>query len=152
MSQSSQWYMDITGKIFEGIASRTNPEIGKFVEETEGLEGPDIGFLQIGYAFSPDPLSTKNYITRGPYTNPTTFETLMNESVKRGWLQKIEEGQYKVSEKGLKTVQRFLEMGNKLFSALPSLPKAESNRIADLLAKVVKNAYKLPEPAYKPSM
>ena len=45
--------MEITGKIFEGIAPLTNPEIGKFIEEAEGLEGLDIGFLQIGYALSP---------------------------------------------------------------------------------------------------
>ena len=103
MSQSVQWYMDITGKIFEGIGPRTNPEIGKFIEETEGLEGPDIGFLQIGYAFSPDPLTPESFMERGPYTNPGNYETQMDELVERGWLEKIEQGQYKLSEKGRRT-------------------------------------------------
>jgi hypothetical protein len=26
--------MDLTGKIFEGIGAHTNPEIGRFIEET----------------------------------------------------------------------------------------------------------------------
>lgn len=34
MAQSAGWYMDITGNIFEGIGPRTNPEIGKFIEES----------------------------------------------------------------------------------------------------------------------
>jgi len=144
--------MDLIGNIFEGIGPRTNPEIGNFIEETEGLEGPDIGFLQIGYAFSPDPLTPQSFIERGPYTNPDLYETQMDEAVERGWLEKIEDGQYKLSEKGQKTVQRFLKMGNQLFSDLPSPSEAETSRIADLLAKLVKSAYKLPEPASKPSM
>jgi len=123
MSRSAQWYMDISGKIFEGIASHTNPEIGKYIEETEGLEGPDLGFLQVGYALSPDPMTVKGYISRGPYTNPSSFETQMDESVERGWLEKTKTGQYKLTDKGLKTVQHFLEKGYQLFSDLPALPK-----------------------------
>lgn len=152
MSYSAQWYMDLTEKIFEGISPRTNPEIGKIIEEIEGLEGPDIGYLQIGYAFSPDPLTTKDYLARGPYTNPSSYETRMDESVERGWLEKIEPGQYKLSEKGLKTVQHFLEKGNQVFSDLPELPKAESNRAAELLSRLVEEAYNLPNPATKPTM
>jgi len=113
MPQSIHWYMDITEKIFEGIAPRINPEIGKFIEQTEGLEGPDIGFLQIGYAFSPKHLTTESYIERGPYSKPSSYETQMDEATQKGWLVKIDDGQYQVSEKGKKTVQRFLETGNK---------------------------------------
>jgi hypothetical protein len=144
--------MDLTGKIFEGIASRTNPEIGKFIEEIDGLEGPDIGFIQIGYAFSPDPLTPESYIARGPYTNPNSYKKQMDESVERGWLEKIDKGQYQLSEKGLKTVLNFIKMGDQLFSDLPSLPQAETIRIVTLLTKLVEEAYQLPEPASKPTM
>ena len=152
MSQSVQWYMDITGKIFEGIGSRTNSKIGKFIEETEGMENLFLGFLQIGYAFSPDPLTPESFIERGPYTNPRTYEIKMDEAVEKGWLEKVGQGKYKISEQGLETVQRFLKLGNQVFSELPALSEAETSRIADLLAKLVEKAYNLPEPASKPSM
>ena len=152
MSQPMQWYIELTDKIFEGIGAHSNPEIGKIIENIEGLEGPDIGFLQIGYAYAPDPLTVQSYIARGPYANPENYERQMDAAVERGWLEKVEEGQYKLSEKGRKTVDRFFEMGNQLFSELPSLPVAESNRITELLAKVVKYAYDLPEPASKATM
>jgi DNA-binding MarR family transcriptional regulator len=144
--------MDVTGKIVEGINARTSHEFGKFIEETEGLEGLDIGFLQIGYAFSPDPLSPQDYIERGPYTNPGNYETQMGAAAERGWLEEIEAGQYKLSEKGLETVLRFFEKGNQSFNDLPALPDTENNRLANLLAKLVKEAYQLPEPASKPTM
>jgi predicted transcriptional regulator len=152
MTQAMQWYIELTDKIFEGIGAHTNPEIGKFIENIEGLEGPDIGFLQIGYAYAPDPLTVQSYIARGPYAAPETYENQMDEAVERGWLEKVEDGQYKLSEKGRKTVDHFFEMGNQLFSELPSLPADESRRIVDLLAKVVEYAYDLTEPASKATM
>jgi len=152
MAQPEQWYMDLNRKIIEGIAPQTNPEIGKFIEEIENMEGADIGFLQVGYAFSPDPLTTQSYIARGPYANPESYETQMDESVERGWLEKAGKGQYKLSKKGLETVQGFMEMGNQLFSEIPALSDEENSRTADLLAKVVEAAYRLPEPASKPTM
>jgi DNA-binding MarR family transcriptional regulator len=116
------------------------------------LEGPDIGFLQIGYAYSPDPLAVKSYMDRGPYANPENYGRQMDAAVERGWLEKVTDGQYKLSAKGRKTVDQFFEMGNQLFSDLPALPEFESNRAADLLAKVVEYAYDLPEPALKATM
>ena len=151
MSQSAQWYMDLTGKIFERIGARTNPIITKFIEETEGLEGLDIGFLQIGHAFSPDPLTPEQFIERAIYSNPNHYAPQMEAAAGRGWLEKVEDG-YKLSEKGLQTVKRFFEAGNQAFKGLPSMPDSEADRLADLLAKLVKAAYQLPEPASKPSM
>jgi DNA-binding MarR family transcriptional regulator len=152
MTQTMQWYMNLTGKIFERIGSHTNAEIGKFIEDTEALEGPDIGLLQIGYAFSPEPLTTQSFIERSPYTNPDLFGTQMDDAVERGWLEKIGDGQYELSAIGRETVDRFFKMGNQLFSELPSLSEAESNRTADLLAKVVTYANQLPKPASKPTL
>jgi DNA-binding MarR family transcriptional regulator len=144
--------MDLSRKIVEGIAPRTNPEIEKFIEETEGMEGPDLGFLQIGLAISPEPLKAQNFIQRGPYANPSIYKRQMDESVERGWLDQDGEGEYKLSEKGQGTVQRFMKMGNQLFSDISALPDEENRRIADLLAKLVDTAYKLPQPAAKPIM
>jgi DNA-binding MarR family transcriptional regulator len=144
--------MDITGKIFEGIGPRTNPEISKFIEETEGLEGLDISFLQIGYAFSPDHLGPQDYSERAVYGNPDNFKPQMEASAERGWLEKVESGRYKLSKIGLETVERFFKIGNQVFTDLPSLSDVETGRLADLLAKLVKEAYQLPEPADKPSM
>lgn len=152
MTLAMQWYIELTDKIFEGIGAHTNPEIGKFIQDTEGLQGPDIGFLQIGYAYAPDPLTVQSYIARGPYANPENYQRQMDAAVERGWLEKVEDGQYKLSENGRKTVDRFFEMGNQLFSDLPSLTAAESKRIAQLLAKMVKYAYDLPEPGSKATM
>ncbi len=146
MTKSAQWYLDVAGKVFAGIGARTNTALGEFIEKIEGLEGPDVGFIQIGYAFSPDPLKVSDYVHRGPYANPEVYPRQMDESVERGWLDKIAEGEYQVSEKGMETVEQFLKVGNKLFGDLPSLSKEETGRIVDVLAKLVDAAYQQAEP------
>ena len=146
MTNSAQWYLDVSGKIFQGIGARTNQALGDFIEKIEGLDGPDIGFIQIGSAFSPDPLTVAGYVERGPYAHPKIYSRQLDAAVERGWLKKIGDGAYQVSSLGMETVDSFLEMGNKLFGDLPALPKDKTEIIADLLARLVDAAYQQDEP------
>jgi len=146
------WYLDLSGKIIQGIGAHTTPKIQKYLEEIEGLEGQDIGFIQIGYAFAPDPLMVESFIARGPYGNPKNYLEQIQSSTERGWLKPTEAEAYELTEKGEKMAESFLTQGNEWFSNLPSLSEAETNRIAELLAKVVENAYKTPNPAQKATL
>lgn len=152
MSQDTKWYMDVSARVIQGIGAHTNPKIQEYLEEIEGLEGQDIAFIQIGYAFAPDPLTPENFIERGPYANPKRFKEQMDASVERGWLEPVEDGGYKLTESGKQLAKRFFALGNEWFGSLPALSEEDTTRIADLLAKLVKKAYQLPEPTRKPTL
>jgi DNA-binding MarR family transcriptional regulator len=152
MSQPHQWYMDVSQKVVQGIGAHTNPKIQEYLEDIEGLDGQDIAFVQIGYAFIPKPLIPESFIERGPYTNPKRFREQMDASVERGWLESVKDGGYKLSEKGNRLAESFFALGNEWFGSLPALSEEDTTRIAELLAKLVKKAHKLPEPARKPTL
>ena len=151
MSQELNWYMNVSAQVAEGIGAHTNPKIQKYLEEVEGLEGQDIAFIQIGYAFSPDNLATQDFIARGPYGNPKNYKAQLEASVGRNWLEPVKDGEYKLSEKGQEQAERFLSYGEKWFGSLPALTENDTNRVAELLAKLVQAAHQYPKPANKPT-
>jgi DNA-binding MarR family transcriptional regulator len=152
MSHLAEWYLEKSGDLLRGIGAQTNSKIQEFIEGTDGLEGLDISFLQIGYGFAPDPITPEGYIARGPYGNPGSYKEQMDASVERGWLENAGEGRYTLSKKGVGVVEGFFELGNALFSAIDALSDEENTRIADLLAKLAITAYEQPKPAEKPSL
>ena len=152
MSQELNWYMNVSAQVAEGIGAHTNLKIQEYLEEVEGLEGQDIAFIQIGYAFSPDNLTTQDFIERGPYGNPKNYKAQMDASVERNWLEPVKDGEYKLSEKGREQAEQFLAYGEKWFGNLPALTDDETNRIAELLEKLVQAAHQLPKPAKKPTL
>ena len=152
MTHTNAWYLELSGKVAQGIGVRTQPKIQEFLESTENLEGQDIALVQIGYAFAPDYLTPDSFIERGPYTNPNNYKDQMEASAKRGWLEKVTEGQYKLSEKGKQLAENFFGSWNDWFGTLPTLPEAETHRTAELLANLVKAAYQNPELSKKPTM
>lgn len=152
MSPNVEWYMNLSGEVLQGFGARTREPIQKYIDEIEGLEGPDLGFIQIAYAFAPDPITPEGYIARGPYSNPNVYKEQMDASVERGWLEVAEDGKYILSEKGKKVAKKFLSMGDEWFGGMPASSPEDSARIADLLAKLVEKASKLEKPAEKPTL
>jgi len=142
MSQFAAWYLEKSGELLNSIGAHVNDKFQKFIEELEGLEGFDISFIQVGYAFDPDPIRPEDYAARGPYSNPGTYKTNMDESVERGWLVNVGDGEYKLSDKGRKVVQDFQVLGNDLFSKIPGLSPDENSLLANMLARIVVEARK----------
>ena len=147
--KSGRWFVDVAEKIFADIGARTDATFNAFVEETGGLEGLDISFVQVAYGFAPDPITPGHLIKRTPYADPKTFKVQMGEAVERGWLEAEGERGYTLSPKGKQVVERLWVLGDKTFDRLETLPDAELKRIAALLDKVLKKARELPEPAEK---
>jgi hypothetical protein len=152
MSQFAVWYLEKSGELLNSIGAHTNEKIQKFIEETEGLEGFDISFIQVGYAFDPDPITPEDYVARGPYGNPGTYKTNMDESVQRGWLENVGDGEFKLSGMGRKVVQDFLVFGSELFSNIPGLSSEENTLLANLLGRIVVEARKRSDLANRPTL
>ena len=152
MSKFAAWYLEKSGEMLNSIGAHVNEKIQKFIENTEGLEGFDISFIQVGYAFDPDPIRPEDYAARGPYSNPSAYKTNMDESVERGWLEKVGEGEYKLSDKGRVTAQDFIAIGNDLFSQIPGLPSDENSLLANLLARIVVEACNRSNLALRPTL
>ena len=152
MSQTKNWLLDLAGNIAQGIGSRTNEAIGKVFEETEGFEGLDASFVQIGYAFLPDPITPASYIARGPYTDPNIYKQRMEESVERGWLKIVGEDQYALTENSKKWAEYFLGKGNEFFGALPMLSEDETKRLIELLSKFIENVSEIPAAGELPTL
>ncbi len=149
MSQSARWFMDVSQEIFAGMGERTNPTFDQFIEETGGLEGPDISFIQVAYGFAPEPITPQHVIKRSPYANPEATRRQMDEAVERGWLEATGEGQYRPTAKSKEAVKRLFVLADATFGGLAPLPEPDLKRTAALLLKVVEQAQELPEPAVK---
>lgn len=152
MSNSESWLFDLAGKITQGIGAHTNEAITKVFEETDGFEGLDVSFVQIGYAFLPDPITPASYAERGPYTNPDLFKQRMEESVERGWLESVGEEQYALTEKSMEWAKEFMAKGDEFFGALPTLSETETKRLLALITRFVKNASHMPDVGKLPTL
>jgi len=152
MSQQATWYMEVAPKIAQGIGAQTHPKLQEYLGGIAGLEGQDIAFIQIGYAFDPHNLSLEGFIERGPYTNPANFAEQMEASVERGWLINVGKGKYQLSEKGNRFAKEFFGLWDDWFGGLPALSESETAQVAELLAKLVTTAYQLPKPTQKPTL
>jgi DNA-binding MarR family transcriptional regulator len=148
-AQSARWFLDVTEEILGGIGARTDPTFGQFLQETGGLEGLDISFVQVAYGFAPQPLTPAHFVKRTPYANPEAYRKQMDESVERGWLKAVGEGEYKLTAKGKEVVEHLWNTGDEVFGGLESLPDADMKQIIALLQKVVDKVREMPEPAEK---
>jgi hypothetical protein len=146
-NMSAQWFMDVSNKFFTGMNAHTGPIFDQFVEETGGLEGPDIFFVQVAYGFAPEPITPKHFTKRGPYGNPEGTKKQLDESVERGWLEAAGDAQYTSTPKSKKVAKKLFDLAEKTFASFETLPDAELKRIVELLTKVVDKATELAEPA-----
>ena len=149
MTQSGRWFVDVTEEIFASIGAHTDPVFNRFVEETGGLEGLDILFIQLAYGFAPEAITPEHPIKRTPYANVKAFERQMDEAAGRGWLEAVGEGQYKLTAKGKGVAECLFALADDEFADLESLSDADLERIVALLCKVIEKAQELPEPAVK---
>jgi hypothetical protein len=131
------------------MGARTNAALERFVEETGGMEGPDIFFVQFASGFSPEPVTPKHLAKRSPYSNPEAFGRQLEESAGRGWLEPVGEGKYALTARGKKVVDNLWVLGDELFGGLEPLPVADLERVEELLQKVANQARQLPEPKKK---
>jgi len=147
MTPSTRWYLDVADEFFTSMGARVNPIFDRFVEETGGLEGSDILFVQVAYGFAPEPTTPKHYLKRNPYVNPEGIKRQLDESVERGWLEVVGDGQYKPTAKSKEVAKNLFALAEQTFGSFEALPDADLKRIVELLSKVVSKARELPEPA-----
>ncbi len=152
MSHSNSWFLDLAGEIAQGLGARTNKAITKVFEETDGFDGLDVSFVQIGYAFLPEPITPASFVERGPYTNPDLFKQRMEESVERGWLEIPGEKRYALTEKSKLWAKEFLSKADEFFGALPMLSETEMKSLLELLSKFVKEAKSMPNTGVLPTL
>ena len=146
---ASKWFTVTGTQVLQGLGAVYGGAFNAVAEATDGLEGRDAFFIQVVHAFKPEPLTPQDVIIRIPYANPESFKADMAASVERGWLEAVGEEQYMVSDKGAEVAARLVKALNGALAGVESLPKADLERICDLLQKVVDRAYELPEPAEK---
>ncbi len=117
----------------------------QFIEEIDGLERPDIFFVQVAYGFAPEPITPKHFSKRGPYGNPEGTKQQLDEAVERGWLEAAGDAQYILTPKGKKGVKKLFALAEKTFGSFEPLPHADMKRIVELLTRVVDKASELAE-------
>lgn len=141
--------MDVAEQILGGLGARTNAVLTQFMEDTAGLEGQDIVFLQGAYGFSPEPITADHFARRSPYGNPQVTERHLRECAGRGWLEALAMDQYQLTDRGREVVEGFFALADTTFGELKPLPDEDLGQIVGLLDRVVTQARAVPEPAEK---
>jgi hypothetical protein len=149
MTRSARWFMDVAGEVFTGMGAQTNPTLNQFFEDQGMSEGLDVQLIQLAYGFAPESITPEHVIKRSPYGNPEFVDEQMGESVGRGWLEAVGQGQYAPTAKGQQAAKDLFALADRIFGGIESLPDDDLKRISALLDKVVEQARELPEPAEK---
>ncbi len=146
MSQSAQWFMDVSNKVFAGMGAHTDPAFNQFFEENE-LEGRDIAFVQVAGGFDPEPITPEQFFRRGPYGHIKVVQQAMQEAVAHGWLKAVGQDQYRLTDKGQEASERLWDLFYEVFKDFEPIP--DMKRLVELLRRVADEVRALPEPAEK---
>jgi DNA-binding MarR family transcriptional regulator len=152
VTQSATWFLEAGDGILSGMGPQTQAFVAGFLEEIDGLEGPDLTYVQVAHGLAPQALTLRHVSERSPYSNPEATHEAMNAAVNRGWLEQVGEGQYVLSARGEEMAAGFFARADEFIGALAQASSVNLERIVVLLQKMVDQARRLPEPREKPAL
>jgi predicted transcriptional regulator len=135
MTEKAKKLMESAREALGAIGQNTNPSIQKFVEDEKLGEQADSLFIQLGKAYSPDPIGLAHIVKISPYANPEAFKVAFKGAVERGWMEAGENGSYTVTEKGKKAYEKLLALLNETLSSLEDKTSADLKKLISLLEK-----------------
>jgi hypothetical protein len=151
MTVKYSWYMDLSGQVNQALYAHYGPMVQESMQEY-GLEGPDVLLAQTAYAAEPEPITTEIILERSPYMASTAALNQMSDAAARGILMLAADGEYILTEKGRRFAKEVPEHLADLLRDLEPLKANESERLAELLRRLVEASLTEIEPARKAAL
>src|SRR5262249_32822299 len=94
-------------------------------------------FLVQAAEFDPEPLTVANLRVRDVYASERIVQALLELMAGERWLERTEQGAYRLAEAGRAMLQRFRLRRRAIVATLQSLPTADTARLAGLLGRLI---------------
>lgn len=111
-----------------------------------GLDSPTWGLLLAALTFEPETTTPARLRVRGPYTAAEGYLARLASAAEKGYLVEVAPGEYRPSDTGRAEAQRSVEEARAAMAEADPLPLADSERLANLLDRLVQASLTTPPP------
>jgi hypothetical protein len=127
------------------IQKRYDPAIKKLVSKSS-LSLREWMLIIAALTFEPEDTTPSHLIVRGPYTSSDRYLAGLENAAEVGYLTKVDDGRYRLSNDGRAAVEEFIEVAREAMTSTKQLPDQELSVLAQLLNRLVNNCLETPPP------
>lgn len=109
-----------------------------FIRESEA-GNRQWGLLLAALTFEPDNITPAHLMVRGPYTNADEYLARLRKSSDNGFLQEVELGEFRLTEKGRSFNAQFIALARQAMVEVDPLVLEDSSRLAELFSRLVES-------------
>jgi hypothetical protein len=117
--------------------------------QSAGLDMTEGSLVITGLAFDSKPVASWRLRVRNPYTATGRFEARLRKTTRLGFFKAAREGEYVLTDLGRNTARQMLKAAYEAMAKLKPMPKADLERLAELLDRLVEASLAAQEPPGK---
>ena len=126
------------GAHYESVLERYSLEIG--------LPSRGWSILLAVLSFEPESTTPAHLMVRGPYTSSETYLEQLVAVTEKGLVTEVSKGQFRLTSTGREWTNNLVTDVRSVMAAVDPLPRVDSNRLSDLLEKLVASCLDNPPP------
>lgn len=111
-----------------------------------GLADHAISILLAALTLEPGTISPERLLVRGPYTSAQTWMMRLQAAAEKGYLSEPEPGEFRLNRRGRSATNKLISDSRKAMQQADRLPAEESQRLAQLLGRMVEASLFAPPP------
>ena len=121
------------------------PAIQEVIADAQ-LEPRAWGLLLAAQNFEPEEVTPAHLLVRSPYTSAEYYLYQLKSITSAGLMAEVNPGKFRLTATGRQAVQHFIDRARFAMAQADPLPLSDSNRLADLLEKLVESSLNHPAP------
>lgn len=122
-----------------------DPAIQNIVSDSE-MNMREWMMLLAALTFEPEETTPSHLMVRGPYTSSEQYLQLLENIASAGYLQNISNGRFQLNSKGREAIMNFIEVAREAMVLADPLHSADSQSVAGLFERLVKECLNTPPP------
>jgi DNA-binding MarR family transcriptional regulator len=151
MHSNYAWSHKLPNKFLGYFFNHIRDEFNAYHASFDDLENSDQWIAQYAYGLDPELLGLSHVFKRTPYANPDSYREQLEAAVSRGWVQRVEDGGYGITDKGRGYVAGLFALSNQGYDQIETLPVETLETAIALLEKVDAHIGTLSDPPEKPA-
>jgi hypothetical protein len=136
---------NLISEAWDALSEHFEPAVERLIQ-TVDLSRKQWSLLLAILTCEPEPASAVDLMVRNPYTSADEYQARLAASAAQGYLIEIEPGSYRLSQAGRRETERLIVAARAAMVAVDPLPKQDSLRLADRIARLVHACLETPPP------
>ena len=143
MNDHALW--NLTHEALAAIRTHYEP-VAESIAAESGLDGWTWGLLLAALTFEPETTTPARLHVRGPYTAADAYLARLAAAAQKGYLAEARPAEYRLTDTGRVETHRFIEELRAAMVEPDPLPEADSERLINLLDRLVQASLNTPSP------